>query len=221
MNQQPPGGYPQQGGYPQGQPQGYGQPPQQQYQQPGQPPQQPQQQYQQPGQPPGQPPQAMAPSGGGAAGLGPKGQELLSGITMLPGEQLAYSIQADGYFLGALPIQKMIASLMAFMTTITGGHIRIFLVVTNQRVLLLESRQMWCGVMRVRAYHAMALQSILEAGSSKETQACCIHTRTVYIESKTQKHQLVIKKLGDDGLRDFVANLSAVLVSNVKSGTAT
>lgn len=220
MNQQPPG-YPQQGGYPQGQPQGHGQAPQ--YQQPGQPPQQPHQQYQQPGQPPGQPPQqAMVPSGGGgSAGLGPKGQELLTEIQMLPGEELVYSIKADGYFLGAMPIQKMIASFLAFVTTITGGHIRIFLVVTNQRVLLLESRQMWCGVMRVRAYHSMALQSILEAGSSKETQACCIHTRTVYVESKTHKHQLVIKKLGDDGLRDFVANLSAVLVSNVKGGTAT
>jgi hypothetical protein len=67
----------------------------------------------------------------------------------------------------------------------------------------------------------MALASVLEAGSRKETQGCCFHTRTVHIESKTQKHQLVIKKLGDDGLRDFVANLSAVLVNNARSGTAT
>ena len=67
----------------------------------------------------------------------------------------------------------------------------------------------------------MALASVLEAGSRKETQSCCFHTRTVHIESKTQKHQLVIKKLGDDGLKDFVANLSAVLVNNARSGTAT
>jgi hypothetical protein len=204
MNQLPPsGGYPQQQGYGQPQP-GYGPP----------------QGYQQP--PPQGYVQQAPPQTPGMAALGPKGQQLLSeGIIMLPGEQIVYTIQADGYYVGTLPIQKLIAQLMAFVTTITGGHIRIFLVITNMRVLLLESRQVFCGATRVRAFNAMALASVLEAGSRKETQSCCFHTRTVYIESKTQKHQLVIKKLGDDGLKDFVANLSAVLVANAKSGTAT
>jgi hypothetical protein len=93
--------------------------------------------------------------------------------------------------------------------------------VTNQRVLMIQSQQVMCGWMRARSFNAMALQSILEAGSSKETQACCINTRTVHIESKTNKHVMVVKKLGDEGCRDFVANLSAVLVANVQAGTAT
>jgi hypothetical protein len=153
--------------------------------------------------------------------LGPKGVQLLAEVSLLPGEQLVYAIQGDGYFLGANPLQKFFAKLSALLTAATGGHIRVFLVVTNQRVLLIESRAALCGWARMRKFHAMATASVLQAGSSKETQAWCLHTRTVHIESKTQRHTLVIKKLGDEGLRDFVTNLSAVLVANVHSGTAT
>ncbi|HFE44592.1 MAG TPA: hypothetical protein ENJ18_03730 [Nannocystis exedens] len=103
----------------------------------------------------------------------------------------------------------------------TGGHIRILVVITNLRVLLLQSEQAFCGVRRLRGINAIALGSILEAGSGKETQACCIHTRTVHLQSKTQRYTLVIKKLGDAELREFVRNLSEIIVTNVHTGLAT
>lgn len=200
-----------------------GHPPHQgQYQQPQYPQQQNQQQQQQQ-QYQQQQYQQQQPAGGGmqVPGMDPKGQQLMAEIKMLPGEQAIYSIAADGYFISSHPIAKAFAKLQAFMVTITGGHIRIYLVVTNQRVLLVESRQMWCGATRVRAVNSIALASLAEAGSAKETMWCCIHTRLIHIESKTQRYNMIAKKIDDNALREFVANLSAVMISNVQARTST
>jgi len=148
-------------------------------------------------------------------------QQIVSEVDLLPGENILYSIQGDGFFLGANPLAKAVASLQATIVKLTGGHIRVFVFVTNLRVLLLQSEQAFCGVRRLRAISAIALGSIAEAGSGKETQLCCVHTRGVYIQSKTQRYSLVIKKLDDRSLREFVRNLSAIIVTNVQSRMVT
>lgn len=173
---------------------------------PGQHPQQgqyPQHHYQQP--PPAAPAQPP---------LNPRIQEALGHVDLLAGEQVFYTLQADGFFLGANPLLKMIAALQAFVVALTGGHIRIFLVVTNQRLLVIKSTQVWCGCGRVRAVHTIALAGVKEVGSTKETQLCCVHTRTVQVQSLTQLYNVVIKKLSDAEIRQFVTNLSAVLVAH-------
>lgn len=177
----------------------YGQ--QQQYQQPQQ------QQYQQP------PQQAHGTPAPGPAG-NPRLQEALSQVDMLQGEQIYYTLQADGFFIGANPLLKMMAAITAFLVAITGGHIRIFLVVTNQRLIVLKSTQVWCGCGRAKAVHTIALAGVKEVGSAKETQLCFVHTRTVQVQSLTQQFNVVVKKLGDNEIRQFVTNLSAVLVAH-------
>ena len=67
-----------------------------------------------------------------APGMNPRVQEALGMVDLLANEQIYYAIQADGFFVGSAPILKLIAAISAFMVTITGGYIRIFLVVTNQ-----------------------------------------------------------------------------------------
>jgi hypothetical protein len=148
-------------------------------------------------------------------------QKIMKEVDLLPGEQVQYTIQGDGYFLGTAPILKAIAVMQAAITKITGGHIRIFIIATNQRVLLANSVSMMCGFNRVKGVNAIALASVAECGWAKATQMCCIHSRVVHLETKTQRHTLVIKKLKDDGLRQFVANLSAVMVANVQGRTST
>lgn len=172
-----------------------------------------QQQYPQHQQQP--PPQQMphATPAPGPAG-NPRFQEALASVDLLQGEQIYYTLQADGFFIGANPLLKMMAAITAFLVAITGGHIRIFLVVTNQRLLVLKSTQVWCGCGRAKAVHAIALAGVKEVGSAKETQLCCIHTRTVQVQSMTQTFNLVIKKLGDAEIRQFVTNLSAVVVAH-------
>jgi hypothetical protein len=153
--------------------------------------------------------------------LTPAAQKMLAEVDLLPGEVLHYSIQGDGFFLGSSPIVKAAASISAFFVALTGGHIRVFLFVTNLRVLLLESRQALCGFTRIRKFSAISLASIAEAGSGKETQWCCINTRVIHIESKTQRYSIVIKHLDDRALREFVATMSSVMVSNTYARTAT
>ncbi len=156
-----------------------------------------------------------------AIALSNNAQKMLAEVDLLNGEAIHYTIQGDGFFFGSNPIAKAVASMQAAIVKMTGGHIRILIVITNLRVLLLHWEQAFCGVRRLRAVSAIALGSILEAGSSKETQACCIHTRTVHIQSKTQRYTLVIKKLDDAALREFVRNLSEIVVTNVHTGLAT
>lgn len=141
-------------------------------------------------------------------------QEALTQVDLLAGEQIVYSLMADGFFLGSHPIAKLFAAIQAMIVTLTGGYIRIFLVVTNQRVLVLKNFQVWCGCGKVRAIHAIALAGVKEVGSSKETQMCCIHTRTVQLQSMTQVFNLVVKRLPDSEIRSFVTNLSAVVVAH-------
>ena len=179
-------------------------PPQQYGQQQGYPPQQQQQGY-----PPQQAPQQHGPGMGN-----PRVQEALGEVDMLSGEQVVYTLQADGFFLGANPIAKMVAALQAFLVTLTGGYLRIFLVVTNQRLLVIKRAQVWCGCTRVRAVHTVALAGVKEVGSAKETHMCFVNTRVVQVQSMTQMYNLVVKKLGDAEIRSFVTNLSAVIVAH-------
>lgn len=155
-----------------------------------------------------------------SAQLSPKAQEALSEVQLMQGEEIQYSIQADGFFLGSLPIQKLIATFQAFMAKITGGHIRIFLVLTNMRVLLIESQAVWCGCTKIRGVHTISSKSVVEAGAAKETRICFVHTRTVHIESFTQRYTLAIKKLKDEDLRAFTTHMSQLIIANNYSGGA-
>ena len=162
------------------------------------------------------PPQQYAPPASGPpAQLGnPRVQDALGQVDLLAGEQVMFVLQADGFFLGASPIAKAIAAFQAFLVTLTGGYIRTFLVVTSQRLLVIKSNQLWCGCGRVRAVHTVALAGVKEVGSAKETQMCCVHTRVVSVQSMTQAFNVVVKKQSDAEIRNFVTNLSAVLVAH-------
>jgi len=192
---------------------------------PGQyPPQYGQQPGQQPGQPYGQQPHGYPPgyphgqapqaTPQGAPVANPRVQEALAQVDLLASEQVVYTLQADGFFLGSNPMLKLFAAIASMIVTLTGGYIRIFLIVTNQRVLFIKATQVWCGWGRVRGVNSIALPGIKEVGSTRETQACCINTRTIQIQSLTQRYNLVVKRIGDQEIRNFVTNLSAVIVAN-------
>ena len=146
----------------------------------------------------------------------PKFQKTIANVELLPGEETHFAFKADGYFLGANPILKAIAKFQAFMVRLTGGFIRVYMMVTNKRVILVQSTQVWCGCQKVNNINVIGLASIREVGMGKDTQLCCINTRVVHLQSLTQPHSLVVTKLGDNAMRDFVSNLSAVLVSNAE-----
>ena len=149
-----------------------------------------------------------------AGELTAKAQEALNDIQLMQGEEIQYSVQADGFFLGTLPIQKMIASFQSMITKLTGGHIRVFLVMTNMRLIMIESRAQWCGCTKVRAIKTISSRDILECGSGKETRLCFVHTRVLTVESRSHAYTLVVKKLNDDDVRAFVTAMSGLIISN-------
>lgn len=149
-----------------------------------------------------------------AGELTPKAQEALSEVVLMQGEEIQYCIQADGFYLGSLPIQKLIANFQAFIAKITGGHIRVFLVLTNMRVLLIQTRALWCGCTKVKGINTVASSAVIEAGSGKETHLCCVHTRGVHIETRSARYTLAIKKLKDADLQAFVTHMSQLIIAN-------
>ena len=147
--------------------------------------------------------------------------KMMAEIELLDGEGIQHAIQADGFFMGANPLLKAVAAFQALVTTLTGGHNRVFVIITNMRIILVQSQSVFCGFGRKKRFNAIALASLAECGWSKETQFCCVNSRALHVESKTQRHILMIKKMGDVEMRGFVSRLSEVMLSNVASGTIT
>lgn len=156
-----------------------------------------------------------------AGELTPKAQEALADVVLMQGEEIQYCIQADGFFLGSLPIQKLIATFQATIAKLTGGHIRVFLVLTNMRVLLIQSQAQWCGCTKVKGINTVASSAVIEAGSAKETRLCFIHTRVVHIETKSARYTLAVKKLKDADIQAFVTHMSQLIIANSQTRTAT
>jgi hypothetical protein len=149
--------------------------------------------------------------------LSSKAQKAMVDVELLEGEQIAHVWQADGFFLGTNPAAKAAALIAATLVKLTGGHIRIFLVLTNQRVMMVQSRGVCCGCQRVRGVNSIALTSIKEAGVAKETQWCCINSRAIHVESVTQRYTMIVKSFKDDDLKQFLAEMSRMLVRNQSS----
>ncbi len=149
-----------------------------------------------------------------AGELTPKAHEALNEVQLMQGEEVIYAVQADGFFLGSNPILKLIGVWQAFVTKVTGGHIRVFLILTNMRLIMIESRAVMCGCAKVRAVNIISTADIVEAGSAKATALCFIHTRSLHVESHTEDYTLAVKKLRDEDLRAFVTNMSQLIIAN-------
>ena len=152
-----------------------------------------------------------------AVELSKKARKAFGDLELLGNEEMLHVFEADGFFIGTNPMAKALAVLMAFIVKITGGHIRIFLVITDMRVLMVQSQAQWCGCMKVKGTNTFALSGIKEAGISKETQYCCIHTRLLHVESLTQRHTMVVKKFKDADLNNFLRVLSTVIINNSRT----
>ena len=144
-------------------------------------------------------------------------QKAMVDVQFMEGETMEAAWQADGFFLGTNPMLKLIAIITAFLVRITGGHIRIFLVVTNMRVVMVQSTAQWCGCMSGRSTNTIALTSIKEAAITKETQYCCFHSRMIHLQSMTQRYTMVVRKFKDENLRHFLAQMSYTIIRNSKT----
>lgn len=132
-------------------------------------------------------------------------------VELMPGEEVVYCLQADGLAVGARFGARLRSGAQTLLARITGGHVRVFVVLTSMRLLVVETRAQWCRCSRVRGVHVVAHDAVVGAGSSKRTHLCFLHTRWVYISTTGGVFGLPIKKLPDEHLRVFVAHLGRLV----------
>lgn len=133
---------------------------------------------------------------------------------LLANETLDYFLEGDGFFLGTDIVSKIMAKWQSFVTMITGGHIKIGFILTNLRLVIVESRAACCGFTANRVVHTIALKSIAEAKTLLETQCCCIKTKLVSIESRSFKYNFAVKRFDELQLQDFITRMSLLIQRN-------
>jgi hypothetical protein len=133
---------------------------------------------------------------------------------LLPGETLDYFAEGDGFFLGSNVFAKILAWWQSFTTMITGGHIRVGFILTNQRLIIVQSVAACCGLTKLRKVRTIAIKAIAEAQSGLERQCCCINTRLIHIQSRSFTSTFVVKKFDDQMLQDFIARMSLLIMQN-------
>ena len=159
--------------------------------------------------PPAPMPQAMPPQA-----IGGIPDVFASNFQLMPGETIDYFAEGDGFFLGTNLFAKIMAWWQSFTTMITGGHIRIGFILTNQRLVVVQSVAACCGFAKVRNVRTIALKSIAEAKSGHERACCCINTRLIHIQSRSFSSTYVVKKFNDQMLQDFITRMSLLILRN-------
>lgn len=144
------------------------------------------------------------------------GKQKFEEVDLLPGENIKNVYEGYALPTGANPIAKMMGAIANFFIMITGGHNRMYLVLTNMRLLMVKSTQAWCGCRKARNFNTIASTSVLEAGTSKSTMYCCFHARNVHVQSKTELHSMQVKKFKDQDLRQFLSDFSQHIIHNTR-----
>nr|MDA3863133.1 hypothetical protein [Deltaproteobacteria bacterium] len=144
-------------------------------------------------------------------------QFYLDSIELLQGENIIASLEGDGFFLGTNPLLKLFAKFTSFMVTLTGGHIRIMLVLTNKRIFIVQKSQAWCGCTASKNIRLVALKALVEAGAAKDTQVCCFHSNLVTLETRTENFAMILKNNDDQLLKQFINQMALQIQQNNNS----
>lgn len=146
--------------------------------------------------------------------LNPKAQAAAAELQLLPGENILRVWEGDGFFLGSNPLAKAIAKIQQFMMFICCGHLRVFIIVTNMRIIIAYSNSIYCGTNATRSVKTVALASLQEAGIIRDTSCCCFHSRMIQLQTRTEVFSIVVKRFKDEDLKEFLEFLGRVLVNN-------
>ncbi len=146
-----------------------------------------------------------------------KAQKSMAELQLLPDEQILRIWEGDGFFLGSNPIAKLMAQLVRLGVFLTCGHLRVYVVFTNMRIIVASSTAAYCGAAGNRTIKTLALSSLLEATVARSTSCCCFHARTIHFQTRTEEFGVAVKKFKDEDLRDFLDFLGRVMVNNSRN----
>lgn len=146
--------------------------------------------------------------------LNPKAQKTMAELQLLPDEQILRVWEGDGFFLGTNPLAKLFGQIQKLVVFLSCGHVRVYVVFTNMRIIVATSTGVYCGANGLRTIKTLALGSLLEASVARSTACCCFHSRTIHFQTRTEDFAVAVKKFKDEDLRDFLDFLGRVMVNN-------
>lgn len=90
----------------------------------------------------------------------------------------------------------------------------MFMILTNYRLITVSSQQIFCGCSATKGANVVALADVMEAGLSKESKICCIHTRLIHVKTRTGVTQYVVKGFSDHDLKNYLYVMSHLILRN-------
>ncbi|EKR73091.1 hypothetical protein LEP1GSC041_1451 [Leptospira noguchii str. 2006001870] len=133
-------------------------------------------------------------------------------ITLLPGEEKVFELEADFWNRGSNPIQKFIGNFMRIIAKIFGTKIRGKLVITNLRALeMKETVQCYC-IPTKREVKLLTKNSIKEVGYEMD-KICLVFcpTYSLYYEAHTQSTTIAVQNGSDEQMLDLLAKFYNVI----------
>ncbi len=126
-------------------------------------------------------------------------------VTLLPGEQIAFQLEADFWNIGNNPIQKAFGKIQRAINKILGYRVKGFLTVTNMRVIETKEEIICYCIPANRSMKVVLPQSVKEVGYVME-RICGMFCPTYYFyyEGFTQSTLIQIAGGTDEQLTGYV-----------------
>ena len=151
---------------------------------------------------------------GGAVQLDKKQEQAMANVALLPGETITNIWEADGVILEAIPGAKLAAMIQRFILMITGGYIRVYLVLTNQRLIVVQATRDSCGLGSARVADTLAASAIHTVGIGKQSWLFCCHSRLVRLHSKKTPLTLIMRRFKDEDARSFMNQMAVHMMEH-------
>ncbi len=130
---------------------------------------------------------------------------MASKVTLLPGEQVVFELEADFWNIGNNPIQKALGKCIKFINKILGHRIKGYLTVTNKRVVETTEEIVCYCIPTNRSMKVVLPHSVKEVGYKME-RICGYFCPTYffYYEGTTQSTLIQVEGGDDAKLTGYV-----------------
>lgn len=135
-------------------------------------------------------------------------------LPMLPGEELAFQLEADMWNMGNNPIQRAIGTFMKTVGKFLGFKVKGHVSVTNKRVLV-TSETIKCYVFKTASTtKVLNPTSILEVGYSRKAMfGLFCPTNFFYYAGHTDVVEIAVSGASEDQMKEYVNKFYQALMA--------
>lgn len=133
-------------------------------------------------------------------------------ISLLPGEEKVFELEADFWNRGNNPIQRLFGNIFRVIAKILGTKIHGKLIVTNFRALEIRETINWYCIPTKKEVKLLTKTSIKEVGYTMD-KVCLVFcpTYSLYYEGTTQSTVIAIENGTDERMLDLLAKFYNVI----------